>query len=239
MRRIVHTSAAALAAILLIATPIGLGATPRLDGMGMPTLSFSAAVPASFPNLQFQADDFGQGASFVRDVYDPFEFPQTLVDRDLFPRSRAIFNYTGAGQGSGGVYLNLDGLLNRPFAVGVYANAPDRNGAAIGEGRGDLAGLGATFGADVTNAVTTFGSLPGAPANIADLFVAAQLGSMVSLGASFGLAYDKTADDSNSIVGTAGFGSGASDRVCFLTTHSSGKSIWAHPCASISTAPAM
>lgn len=163
--------AISLVALIILGLLPKAGADPRLEGLSLPTLNLSLAVPASYPNVVFPTDENGLGIPLIRARYEIFKFPQNLADRDLFPKKTVVFNYTGANDGSGGLFLPLE-LLGFPVGVGAYLNRPDQNGWVTGAPRGELAGLGGSFGADIPNNIPA-GDYPAAPQNHADVFIAA------------------------------------------------------------------
>ncbi|MCK5570619.1 MAG: hypothetical protein KAJ15_12930, partial [Spirochaetes bacterium] len=159
----------------------------RLLSLNNPTLSHSAAVPASYlPNVVFPGDDFGVGISAVPDTLDIWKFPQALVDQDLYPSTTVLFDFLNPKNVSGGIVM---GLGNLPLALGVFVMRPDRNGWVTGAPRSDLENLGSDYAGDVGNAIITNSTPPGAPDNIVDLLLALKLG-MFSIGIGGGFSYD-------------------------------------------------
>jgi hypothetical protein len=168
--------------------------------LNFPTLILSRATGIESPT-----DENGLGIPLIKSRYEVFKFPQNTADRELFPMKTVIFNYTGANDGSGGLFLPLS-LGDIPVGLGVYVNRPDQNGFVTGSPRDDITGLSTSFGAQVVAAndiLTLSPSLPGEPENIADIFLGAVLPMGLRVGLGGGVAYDKAFEESLEIAGTA------------------------------------
>ena len=172
----------------------------RLLALNNPTLSHTAAIPASdLPNVVFPGDDFGVGISAVPDTLDIWKFPQALVDQDLYPSTTVLFNFLSPKNVSSGI---VTGLGNLPLALGVFGMRPDRNGWVTGAPRSDLENLGSDYAEDAGNAIITNSTPPDAPNNIVDVLLALKLG-MFSFGIGGGFSYDIAQWYSDEIFGTS------------------------------------
>jgi hypothetical protein len=185
--------------ILILALPLSLyGYDTRIFALDGPTLSHTFGAALAGVIVIFPTDEFlGLGLSAVEDTLDIWKLPSRLADKELFPTNSVIIDYTGGFTGNGGLVIAPS---RWPVTLGIFTLRPNQNGWVIGEPRGDLAGLGATYFADSGNDIS--GTPPAAPSNIIDALCALKVGSIL-IGGGIGYAYDKAFDAENSIAGTA------------------------------------